>query len=79
MIKKFMVDSPKLPRKTGIVQYPTSYEYNGGIIIDGEWFSGYDVGLPIIPDGYELKGIGIGYQLNARPPIATGYLSKIQK
>lgn len=71
------VASPVLPLKNKPeyqVTYPVSYTYNGGIIIDGEWYKGYKVDPPIIPEGYELLNIGVGLQLNARPPLATGLL-----
>lgn len=58
------------------VTFPTSISYNGGIGIDGVWYRGYEVGPPIVPEGYELVGIGVGYQLNARPPYATQLLRR---
>ena len=61
-----------------LVTFPVSETYNGGIVIDNEWYSGYDVPAPKIPKGYELIGIGIGNQLNARPPYATRLLKKIK-
>ena len=61
------------------ITYPVSYEYNGGIIIDGKWYKGYDVPKPDVPVGYELVDIGVGLQLNARPPYATMVLSPIKK
>lgn len=60
-----------------LVQYPVSYKYNGGTIIDGEWYKGFKVPPPEIPEGYELVDIGIGLQLNSKPPIATKYLKPI--
>lgn len=76
-MKKFIyVDSPKLPRREGKVTFPVSYDYNGGIIVNGKWFKGYKVGNPIIPSGYKLVTLGIGLQLNARPPLATMFLEK---
>lgn len=57
-----------------LVTYPVSYEYNGGTIIDGEWYDGYEVPRPDVPEGFELVGIGCGLQLNAHPPYATAYL-----
>ncbi len=59
-----------------IVTYPVSYRYNGGTIVDGEWYDGYEVPPPVIPDGYELIGIGIGLQLNAHPPYASMLMKK---
>jgi len=60
------------------VTYPVSYRYNGGTIIDDEWYTGYEVPPPILPDGYELVNIGVGLQLNARPPYATMLMKKSQ-
>ena len=57
-----------------LVTYPVSYEYNGGIVLDDEWYDGFEVPSPIVPAGFELVGIGIGLQLNAQPPYATAYL-----
>lgn len=59
-----------------LVTFPVSYDYNGGIVIDDEWFSGVEVPEPHVPEGYTMKGIGIGLQLNAVPPEATMYLEK---
>lgn len=71
------------------VTYPVSYRYNGGIILtpDGvmdiacrhpksKWYAGFKVPPPVIPEGYELKSLGCGLQLNARPPFATNLLCK---
>lgn len=60
------------------VTYPVSYRYNGGIIVDGKWYKGYDVPKPDVPEGYELIDIGVGLQLNAKPPYATKVLSPIK-
>lgn len=60
------------------VTYPVSYRYNGGIIICGKWYERVEVPEPIVPDGYELHGIGIGLNLNAIPPIATASLKRMQ-
>jgi hypothetical protein len=57
-----------------LVTFPVSYRYNGGIVIDDEWYAGYEVPPPVVPAGFELVGIGCGLQLNARPPYATQYL-----
>lgn len=57
--------------KDRLVQYPVSISYNGGIVIEDEWYSGYEVPPPIVPDGWELVSIHCGLQLNARPPLAT--------
>ena len=71
------VPSPVLSAGEREVQFPTSYRYNGGIIIDGEWYDGYEVEDPIVPQGYKLVGIGVGLQLNARPPLATMRMVKV--
>ena len=57
-----------------LVRFPVSYTYNGGVTVDGEWYEGFKVAPPVVPPGFELVSIGIGYQLNARPPVATQYL-----
>lgn len=62
-----------------LVTFPVSYQYNGGIVIDDEWFDGYEVPEPDVPEGFELKGIGCGLQLNARPPYATRYLKPLDE
>jgi hypothetical protein len=62
-----------------LVSYPTSVSYNGGIGIDGEWYQGFKVEPPRVPKGFRLVGIGIGSQLNARPPYATEYLKPIDE
>ena len=59
-----------------LVMYPTSITYNGGTVIDGEWYSGYEVPQPKIPKGYELVSIYCGDQLNNHPPLATRLLRK---
>ena len=60
-----------------LVTFPVSYNYNGGIVIDGEWYEGVEVPDPVVPEGYKLKSIGVGLQLNANPPYATMYLEKV--
>jgi hypothetical protein len=57
-----------------LVTYPVSYRYNGGTIIEDEYYEGFEVVKPSTPKGYELVGIGCGLQLNAHPPYATSYL-----
>lgn len=73
-------------RKSVEVTYPVSYRYNGGILLkpdgswdpdNGDWYPGYEVPRPILPDGYKIVGIGVGLQLNSRPPYATTILVKI--
>ena len=52
-----------------------SYLYNGGAIINNEWYPGYEVGDPIVPDTHELVyDIGCGWEMNARPPVAVAVL-----
>lgn len=71
------------------VTYPVSYRYNGGIILtpdgkidincrhpDSKWYAGFKVPPPVIPEGYELKSLGVGLQLNSKPPFATCLLCK---
>ena len=62
-----------------LVEYPVSCTYNGGISIGDEWYEGYEVPSPVVPDGYELVDIAVGLQLNACPPMATMYLKPIEK
>ena len=61
-----------------LVTYPVSYRYNGGIIVDGKHYSGFDVVAPTVPEGYKLVNIGVGLQLDAQPPYATRLLKKVQ-
>ncbi len=58
------------------VSFPVSCTYNGGITISGEWYDGYDVPNPDVPEGWEIVSIGVGLQLNARPPYCTRLLCK---
>jgi len=58
------------------VTYPVSCQYNGGIHINDEFYKGFSVPPPVIPKGWKLVNIGVGLQLNARPPYATMVLSK---
>jgi len=60
-----------------LVNYPVSYRYNGGIIIDNKWYSGFSVPPPHVPDGFQLVNIGVGLQMNACPPYATTYLKPL--
>jgi len=58
-----------------LVTYPTSVDYNGGIVVDDKWYKGYKVKNKIkLPKGFSMVGIGCGLQMNARPPYATAYL-----
>jgi hypothetical protein len=63
--------------KSCLVTYPVSYEYNGGMDIDGKWYKGYQVAKPKVPKGFKLYSIGCGLQLNAHPPYATAYLEPL--
>ena len=76
MRKWIRFPAPVLLAKEGRVSYPVSYEYNGGILIDEKQYAGYKVKPPVIPEGYILKSIGLGLNLNSKPPIATAYLQK---
>ena len=82
--KPFICKAPTLTKgerwlDSHLVTFPVSYRYNGGTIVNGEWYSGYEVPPPKVPKGFELVSIGIGLQLNARPPYATQFLRKIKK
>jgi len=82
--KPFICKRPKLEKterwlNSHLVVFPVSYTYNGGTVIDDEWYSGYEVPAPKVPKGFELVDIGVGLQLNARPPYATKFLRKIKK
>lgn len=59
-----------------LVTYPVSYVYNGSFEYDGDWYQGFEVPKPDVPEGYELMGIGILLELNCMPPIATELLIK---
>jgi len=59
-----------------LVSFPVSYEYNGLIEVDNKLYRGFRVPKPFVPKGFKLVNIGIGLQLNARPPVATRYLKK---
>ncbi len=65
------------PGKSVEVQYPVSYCYNGGTIINDEWYAGYEVPPPIVPPGFKLVDICVGFQFNAHPPLATVILKPI--
>ena len=60
-----------------LVTYPVGYRYNGGVTHKGEWYTGFIVPPPIVPEGYRLMDIGIGLELNAWPPVATMLMLKI--
>ncbi len=59
-----------------VVNYPVSITYNGGIVYDGEWYKGFRVPPPEVPEGYELVSMAVSYQLNSRPPYATMLLRR---
>lgn len=65
------------PKERCEVTYSVSYTYNGGIVINDEWYDGYEVPPPIISIDYGIIDIGVGLQLNAKPPYATGVLKPI--
>jgi hypothetical protein len=60
-------------------KYAVSYIYNGGTSINDEWFNGYGVPPPYILPGYGIVSIGVGLQLNACPPLATGVLKPVDQ
>ena len=62
------------PKERHEVTYAVSYTYNGGTVINDEWYAGYEVPAPLIAPGFVLIGIGVGLQLNATPPYATGVI-----
>jgi hypothetical protein len=70
---------PVLKAKEGPVRFPVSYRYNGGCIIDGDWYPGVEVPEPLIPKGYELVGLGCGLAFYCQPPESTQYLQKISR
>jgi len=57
------------PGRSVCVDVNESVSYNGGTIINGEWYEGITVKPPVVPEGYELRSIGCGAQLNAKPPF----------
>jgi len=56
------------------VSYQVSQVYNGGIVKDGEWFTGYVVPPPVVPAGFKLVWDGCGLELNASPPLCYALL-----
>lgn len=58
------------------ITFPVSCIYNGGVIIDDEWYDGVEVPAPIVPKGYKFKDIVVGLESNAVPPWATYLLVK---
>jgi len=61
-----------------LVKIHHSINYNGGTVVDGKWYAGYEVDRPIVPKGYELFSIGEGSQLNAHPPYTMMILRKVK-
>ena len=53
------------------VTYSVSQIYNGGIVIDDEWYDGYSVPAPLMNPDCAIISIAVGLQLNAHPPYAT--------
>lgn len=76
-IKKCYLNITEKWGKSFLVTYPVSYTYNGGTIIDNEWYNGYQVAKPSIPKGFKLTSIHCGLQLNAHPPYATSLLESL--
>ncbi len=69
----------KVGKKWGVGKlctFPVSYRYNGGIVVNGEWHKGVEVGPPEVPEGFILKDIAVGLNLNCFPPLATQLLIK---
>jgi hypothetical protein len=78
----FRVPAPDLrgqerPGKSVKVHYPVGISYNGGTVIKGEWFAGYKVDPPIVPEGYQLVDICVGLELNCAPPMCTKILKEL--
>jgi len=61
------------------VTFPVSYRYNGLTEYGGKLYTGFDVPEPIVPDGCELRNMGILLQLNAHPPYATELLVRVKE
>lgn len=72
----------KTPKKKGEVTFSASCRYNGGIVVmlDGveHWVKGFDLPPPNVPEGFRLRSIGVGHQLNCWPPYATQFLEEIE-
>ncbi len=71
----------KKKRKSGSfeVTFFVSCNYNGGITQDGDWYPGFEVPPPDVPEGFKLVSLGVGLQLNSRPPYCTMLLEPIDK
>lgn len=65
------------PNGDTIVRYPVGISYNGGTVVNGKWYAGYEVPDPIVPAGYKLADHGVGLELNSHPPMATMILRKV--
>lgn len=72
----FRMARPSLSAKEGEVQYPTGVRYNGGTVVNGKWVQGFLIAPPKVPAGFSLRTMGVGLQLNSRPPYATQYLER---
>ena len=68
------VKIPNKDRKE--VRYSVSITCNGGTIIDGKWYQGYEVPPPILADGVKIVDPGFDLCLNSHPPQKTVYLVK---
>lgn len=71
-------NKPRPGGRDTLVDVHHSISYNGGTVVGDKWYSGFEVGEPILPDGYELVGTGEGSQLNAHPPYVRMILRKKQ-
>ena len=58
------------------VRYAVSYTYNGGTVYKQSWYPGYKVPPPVLQEGCELVPLGVGLDLNSRPPRATAKLRR---
>ena len=56
-----------------------SYTYNGGVIIDGVLYAGYECLEPILSPGDKLVPLSTGLQLNSRPPTREMMLVRADK
>ena len=39
------------------LQYGSTIRYNGGTVINGEWYAGEHKPLPVLPDGFEFRSV----------------------
>lgn len=78
METEFMkMPAPVLPAREGKVSYPVSYAYNGGTIIAGKFYAGYEIPPPVIPAGFKVVELYMALQHNAHPPLKTVKLVRI--